>query len=288
MPKESKKTIILYHGSCPDGFTAAWVAWKKFKNQAEYQVIQHNSPPSKNLKRKTIFLLDFCYPAPEMKNLAEENEKITVIDHHITAEKNLRKSDFRKFGNLEVVFDKSHSGTRLAWDYFHPKSPPPLLVSYIEDGDLWLTETTKRASAREILSFINAYDFDFLVWNKLEKLIGSAKTRRECVERGKLILQYENKIIGDGVGSASAVNFAGRRVLASNYPILRSEIGHKLLERKPPISIIWREKGGRISVSLRSDGSVDVAALAEKYGGGGHKSAAGFTLEKGEKLPWSL
>ena len=90
------------------------------------------------------------------------------------------------------------------------------------------------------------------------------------------------------MGSVTAVNFLGRRVLASNYPILRSEIGHELLKKKPPLSIIWREKGGRISVSLRSDGSVDVAAIAEKYGGGGHKSAAGFTLEKGEKLPWNV
>jgi phosphoesterase RecJ-like protein len=32
-------------------------------------------------------------------------------------------------------------------------------------------------------------------------------------------------------------------------------------------------------VSLRSDGSVDVAAIAARYGGGGHSAAAGFTIE---------
>lgn len=284
--KHTEKIVILYHGSCPDGFTAAWAAWKKYKNRAEYQGIQHGSPPSKNLKGKIIFLLDFCYSVSETRKLTEENEKVIVIDHHITAENNFRKSDFRKSENFNFVFDKVRSGAGLAWDYFHPKSPVPLLVSYIEDGDLWLTETTKRVSAREILSFISAHDFDFTIWNKIDKLIGNAKTRRECADKGKLILQYEKKIIGDGVGSASAVNFAGRRILASNYPILRSEIGHELLKKKPPVSAIWREKGGRISVSLRSDGSVDVAALAEKYGGGGHKTAAGFTLKKDEKLPW--
>jgi phosphoesterase RecJ-like protein len=36
---------------------------------------------------------------------------------------------------------------------------------------------------------------------------------------------------------------------------------------------------GRFHVSLRSDGSVDVAALAAAYGGGGHPSAAGFQIE---------
>lgn len=35
----------------------------------------------------------------------------------------------------------------------------------------------------------------------------------------------------------------------------------------------------RFHVSLRSDGSVDVAAVAVTYGGGGHRSAAGFGIE---------
>ena len=35
----------------------------------------------------------------------------------------------------------------------------------------------------------------------------------------------------------------------------------------------------RFHVSLRSDGSVDVAAIAGSFGGGGHASAAGFQVE---------
>jgi phosphoesterase RecJ-like protein len=36
---------------------------------------------------------------------------------------------------------------------------------------------------------------------------------------------------------------------------------------------------GRYHVSLRSDGSVDVAAIAGSFGGGGHTSAAGFQVD---------
>jgi phosphoesterase RecJ-like protein len=49
----------------------------------------------------------------------------------------------------------------------------------------------------------------------------------------------------------------------------------------------------RLHVSLRSDGSVDVAAIAGAYGGGGHHSAAGFQVEstaaqiKSELLAWA-
>jgi phosphoesterase RecJ-like protein len=35
----------------------------------------------------------------------------------------------------------------------------------------------------------------------------------------------------------------------------------------------------RFHVSLRSDGSVDVAAVAVTYGGGGHQNAAGFGID---------
>jgi len=35
----------------------------------------------------------------------------------------------------------------------------------------------------------------------------------------------------------------------------------------------------RFHVSLRSDGSVDVASIAMKFGGGGHAGAAGFSVE---------
>ena len=35
----------------------------------------------------------------------------------------------------------------------------------------------------------------------------------------------------------------------------------------------------RFHVSLRSDGDVDVAAIAAGFGGGGHATAAGFNIE---------
>jgi phosphoesterase RecJ-like protein len=35
----------------------------------------------------------------------------------------------------------------------------------------------------------------------------------------------------------------------------------------------------RYHVSLRSDSTVDVAKIANKFGGGGHTSAAGFQIE---------
>lgn len=46
------------------------------------------------------------------------------------------------------------------------------------------------------------------------------------------------------------------------------------------VAVLIQENGnGRQHVSLRSDGSVDVADIASSFGGGGHRSAAGFSIE---------
>jgi phosphoesterase RecJ-like protein len=40
---------------------------------------------------------------------------------------------------------------------------------------------------------------------------------------------------------------------------------------------------GELRVSLRSKGPVDVRRVAQRYGGGGHRNAAGFTAPSGDE-----
>ena len=47
-------------------------------------------------------------------------------------------------------------------------------------------------------------------------------------------------------------------------------------------ALIQQHKNGDSNlyhVSLRSDGEIDVAAIAASFGGGGHASAAGFSIQ---------
>jgi phosphoesterase RecJ-like protein len=45
------------------------------------------------------------------------------------------------------------------------------------------------------------------------------------------------------------------------------------------MALLFREVSqGRVKVSLRSIGNVDVAAFAKRFGGGGHTKAAGLAL----------
>jgi phosphoesterase RecJ-like protein len=60
------------------------------------------------------------------------------------------------------------------------------------------------------------------------------------------------------------------------------EEGHQLINiplaaEAVEVSVFFKENlGGMLRCSLRSKGSVDVAEIARAFGGGGHKTAAGF------------
>ena len=71
----------------------------------------------------------------------------------------------------------------------------------------------------------------------------------------------------------------GHQVPVANLPYtLTSDAGHKLAQGEPFAGCYWDTPAGRV-FSLRStkDG-LDVAEIAKKYGGGGHKNASGFRM----------
>ena len=133
----------------------------------------------------------------------------------------------------------------------------------------------------------NLFDFDFQLWDELAEKLENESSRKECIEKGALLLKYEFKLIESLVtNNIEAVEFEGYKTLAVNSPIWQSQIGHILSKKMPPIGIIWYQNEREVKVSLRSDGTVDVSELAKKYGGGGHKAASGFTIPFKSKLPW--
>jgi len=273
-----KKIIVIYHAECLDGFTAAWAVWKKLGERAAYAPAFYQQPLPEDLKDKEVYMVDFSYPAEVVVKLKAANKKVVIIDHHRTAAESAKAAD-------EHLFDLNHSGAYLAWQYFHPGKQMPALVRYVEDGDLWMF---KMPEARAVLACLSLEKFSFSGWEKLAREMEVITRRREMVQKGKLIMLYEQAIIDFVAKEAELVEFEGRKVLAVNfsYKPLTSELAHTLYKKKPPMSIVWREMGGEKRISLRSDGTVDVSAMAQKYGGGGHKAAAAFSLPASALLPW--
>ena len=275
--KISKDIVVLYHSNCTDGFGGAWAAWKKFGNKAEYVNVIHQTPVPKGLKNKYIYSVDFTYPEPIIKKLISENKRVTAIDHHISAKEVTQLTE-------KYSYALHHSGSVLSWLYFHPNKPVPKILQYAEDGDLW---KFKLPRSREVLAYLDLFNFDFKVWEKLARELENPKKRKKWFENGKLILRHEKKMVDRLLANnTEEVLFAGYKTLAINSADFASELGNLMSKKLPPMGIVWRKISGQILVSLRSNGKADVSKLAQRFGGGGHKAAAGFSLPADAKLPW--
>lgn len=278
MPKARKKIAVVYHSSCPDGFAAAWAAWKKFGARASYHAVAHSQEPL-DLRGQEVYFLDLVYKPEVLKQVLKTAKKVVAVDHHVTAKPAVALLP----GSL---FDIKHSGAVLAWKYFHPSKRMPRLLAHIEDEDLW---RFKLADTKAVNARLELLDFDFKQLDKAVQAFEKPALRKKFVEEGKLLAAYRTRMVGRLAGEAAvAVKFQGYRALAVNGARpFTSEIGNLLCRMRPPIAIVWQERRGGVSVSLRSDGSVDVAKIAEKFGGGGHKAAAAFTIPTGTEKPWT-
>lgn len=272
--------IVFYHKNCHDGFACAWAAWKKFRNKACYFSLNYQSPFKYTIQKDKIYFFDVMPEKKILEDLIKKGNQITIIDHHISAKRILY---LNKFENVEIKFNVKHSASILAWQYFFPKKKIPKLLLYIEDMDLW---KFKHSHTREILAAINLTDLDFKKWSKITKEIEDKKSRKKYIEIGKKIVEYQNKTIETIVQGAKEVRFGKYKTLVVNSSVLISELGDALIKKMPPMAIIWFQLGGEKRVSLRSNGKVDVSKIAEKYGGGGHRCAAGFAIKAKDRLPW--
>lgn len=275
--KTENRIVVLYHKGCSDGFGGAWVLWQKFKNRAIYWPMEHQVPPPAILKSaKEIFMVDFCFPEAVMKNLSKKY-KITVIDHHESQTEAVKSAKVS-------MFDLKHSGAVLAWKYFHSKTPVPKLLLRIEDIDLW---KFKLSDAKKAIASLESYDKEFKLWSKLIRDFENPEKRSVFIKEGAAILRYQNQIVKELADSAVPATLEGKGAMVVNSPVLASEIGHRLAAEKGKIAIIWSSKNKKVFVSLRSIGEMNVSEIAKRYGGGGHKHAAGFGLKaSNDQFPW--
>jgi phosphoesterase RecJ-like protein len=66
----------------------------------------------------------------------------------------------------------------------------------------------------------------------------------------------------------------------ASYEDAEDLVNIPLRDRKIAVSVLFKESlEGRLRCSLRSKGEVNVANIAQAFGGGGHRTAAGFTCD---------
>jgi len=284
MEENLKPTVIIYHADCPDGFGAAYAAWKKFGDEASYiPWKEHDKLPAGLQDKTAIYIVDFSFRAPLLKELNDSNELVVVIDHHVSAE-----ADTRSYP--QNIYDVNHSGAVLAWQYFHPGTAVPELLLQVEDHDLWRFQQPEN---REFNTSLHQYPMTFESWDELIDNLTNDNFRINFIAKGSLLAKFEDKLVANVLKNKERVRFLGYNVWAINESLYRSVLGNQLAilneqNGEIAIGITYYRRDGQVSVSLRSNGDVDVASMAQKYGGGGHKNAAAFRVDSFRDLPFEF
>lgn len=273
------KNICIYHANCSDGFTAAWAVWKKHP-QLEFHSASHGQTPPDCTDRDVI-IVDFSYKRCVLLEMAKVAKTILILDHHKSAEAELIDLP----DNVQAVFDMQRSGAMMAWQWYHPDSTAPLLVAHVQDQDLWKFELPL---TKPFMANVSSTDYTFENWQQLAELKSDAEPYAKFIEVGHGIERAHNKLI-DGLVKTHVTRsiVAGIDVPTLNAPhFCASNAGHLMGENEPFAAIYWDTGAGR-TYSLRSaEDGMDVSRIAARYGGGGHKHAAGFRLTLDSVEQW--
>jgi len=279
-----KKPLIIYHGNCADGFSAAWCFWRKYGEGADYHAGVYQQPPP-DVTAREVFLVDFSYKRPVVDGMLSCAFKVTLIDHHKTAIDDLLPLrgkyldyDGDRFG---WFCDLERSGATLAWDYLFPNEPHPLLLGHIEDRDLW---RFKLPGTREIQANVFSHEYTFAQWDKL--MSANQAELLQMTAAGAAIERKHHKDIAELVAVCKRrLTIGGVEVWAASLPYtLTSDAGHLMAVGEPFAACYWDTADGRVfSLQSQEDGA-DVSEVAKKYGGGGHVHASGFKVPRDHEL----
>ncbi len=202
------------------------------------------------------------------------------IDHHVTN---------TKFGSLQLIDTNACATAEIVHRLFKKMAisinidaATAIYTGILTDtGSFRFSNTNRSAFAicQEMIELgVDPYKVAQHVYGTYSlgriKLLNLALDSIEISENGKLSMMTVTQAMLAKTGTHAEdadglINYA-RRIEAVKVAALIHEQsnGHKRSDNRD-----------RYHVSLRSDGQVDVAAIASAFGGGGHPSAAGFSVQ---------
>jgi len=273
-----------YHHNDLDGRCAAAIVNKNFQSKGPIEFIEMDYKKDVDVAaiqpNEKIVIVDFSFKPDVMKKIREKTSDIIWCDHHVTCK------DYDYFNdNLPGLRDltlKGLSGCELTWKYFFPEQALPEAVCLIGDYDSWRLKNPNCFKFYEAMKTLDQSPKS-LEWGVLFDPTNTQEITA-LINMGTAVLSYRDNLcrdLTDMFGFDTEID--GVKAYATNFYRFGSG---GFLERfkNYPVCIAFIYDGKKYTVSLYSE-SVDVSAIAKKYGGGGHKGASGFICEK---LPFTL
>ncbi|MBS3732656.1 MAG: bifunctional oligoribonuclease/PAP phosphatase NrnA [Desulfobacterales bacterium] len=231
----------------------------------------------------TAIILD-CSDLQRVGDAAESVSRIPTIiniDHHLTNS---------RFGNYQLIDPGASATTELVYRLISAMDIPiTKAVAYAiytgimaDTGSFRFSNTTQEAFKichEMVCQGADPHKVAHHVYETISlrrvKLLNMLFDTIEVSENGRLSIMTltQNMLHATGTSITDVsglINYARR--------IENVKVAALLYERASGRRI-RSKNGSAYHVSLRSDGSVDVANLAAVFGGGGHRSAAGFDIQ---------
>lgn len=296
---------VFYHidndGKCA-GF---WV--KKLAKGDEYKdefiPINYNIPfPFEKInKDEKVYIVDFSIKPEEMDKLLEITPNVIWIDHHKTAieayadyDKEIRGIRYDGVAGCMLTYCYLSFMTRCGEGYLGDfdlvmTEYAPWFTQYIADYDVWTFKYGIQTKAFEKGFTVYPHEPTDDIWEDLydfERHRNDTSLVDEIINQGSVIIRYRNSMMTDYCKHKGFdATLDGYKVFAVNMAMLNS---NDFIVDNPEdydMFVGFSFDGDTWNYSLRAVGEVDCSEVAKKYGGGGHRGAAGcntkdFILKK--------
>jgi hypothetical protein len=260
------RPLCIYHKNCLDGKASAAVVLRKVPD-AELLPMQYREPTPK-VEGREVYMVDFGLPIEAMRALKAQATTLTWIDHHASS---VPVQTRLGWGHL----DTSTCGAVLAWRVLFPDRPMPPILAYVEDKDLWRWALPDSRAVAAGLA--RAY-----AGLKIDGLLDVTPAAMAELGRDDLAKQAVRvrEAVQAGVAIDNPYGLRGVRMLAIPVNCDQNEVAELACQ---PTSegglgfdlavVFYPKKDGSWVHSMRST-TVDCAAIAERFGGGGHPNSA--------------
>ncbi len=257
-----------------------FLAAKEFPLPVEYRFLPleevFHEPPVDLVDRVVVFLDCGNIDRMPVDFLRRDEAKILNIDHH---------HDNTRFGSLNLVDTRAsctaeilYRLARLLGAEITPDIATALYVALVTDTGRFMYENTgpdaHRMAAELIEAGVEVHDIYRRLYERVPieklRLVARAVERIQRLDECRLAVTY-----------VSAEDY---RETGANESLTEGIIDHVRGLEGAEVAAMVRDKtdGGASArkVSLRSaTGTVDVSAIAQRHGGGGHPRAAGFSTD---------
>ncbi len=270
----------IYHMNCEDGIVSAILLKKQFPDIILFPASFDGSWKDLPMKKgDELYFVDISPKPEEIVEFERNGMKFLIIDHHVSAFNLIQ--EYKKH-NPDVAFSNylyypGVCSSVAIWNYFFKGRKMPEVLKFIDINDLWKWDLDKNSR------YVNQYIKAMCKRSSFEDYQNLLETFNydEAADRGKLLYQKMMQDVEYMASRAAEIDFDGVRVPTVNTQLYESEVGHLLASQsKNNIGIVYElhPDGNMVKFHVRGNKGDAARKLAEKYGGGGHDLASGFTM----------